>query len=247
MDTHILNGDSVAYEFVKTNIPGNVAVCRECLIDGPVQASSLAEFWHTRSSYITKTYQNGTEGYDAKVVSEFNKLLQTPGDSAINLWFEDDLFCQANMWFILSFLQQNGIERDLFRVFPKQSTDWNGFGPLRAPELIECHEHKVQFHKEDIDLGVNLWAAYQHADLERMKELSGITSACFHHLKEVVQAHVDRFPPNGGLGRPSKTLKEIVDKGETDFYKIFAEFFRKEGIYGFGDLQVKVLLEKIYH
>ena len=34
-----------------------------------------------------------------KTVPEFLKMQNIPENSEINLWFEDDLFCQVTFWF----------------------------------------------------------------------------------------------------------------------------------------------------
>ena len=38
---------------------------------------------------------------------------------------------------------------------------------------------------------------------------------------------------------------KIVEEGATDFEKIFTEFTRRAGEYGFGDLQVQNLLDRL--
>jgi transposase len=60
-------------------------------------------------------------------------------------------------------------------------------------------------------------------------------------LKEVCEAEVDRKQKL----RPQQTLRQIIERGETDFHKIFSRFWETEGVYGFGDLQVKKMLEQI--
>jgi hypothetical protein len=64
-------------------------------------------------------------------------------------------------------------------------------------------------------------------------------------LKDVIQAHISRFPEDGSDGRPQKTLIEILNKGKTDFYEIFEEFSERDGIYGFGDMQVYNMLKEM--
>ena len=53
MEAHVLNGDALACKF---SIEGLFIVARECLIDGPVNASSINEFWKTRASFLSNTY-----------------------------------------------------------------------------------------------------------------------------------------------------------------------------------------------
>ncbi|MBK9488450.1 MAG: hypothetical protein IPO07_06440 [Haliscomenobacter sp.] len=80
---HILNGDSLAHTFAQSNIPGELIICREALIDGPVQANSLDTFWGIRASYIAQTYGEQRDRYYQNVVSEMDKMLRLPKDAEI--------------------------------------------------------------------------------------------------------------------------------------------------------------------
>ena len=51
------------------------------------------------------------------MVTEFERIQNIPPNSAIYLWFEDDLFCQVNCWFALALLQdQVGCQLYLIRL-----------------------------------------------------------------------------------------------------------------------------------
>jgi hypothetical protein len=93
-------------------------------------------------------------------------------------------------------------------------------------------------------LGSHLWKAYQENDFASLRLLSDRPSPCFNHLKEVCQAHIDRFPAQGTLGRPEKCVQEIMSDNTREFNQLFAEFSAREGIYGLGDLQVKRIFEE---
>ena len=80
-----------------------------------------------------------------------------------------------------------------------------------------------------------------------MNELSKKQSDCFEYLEGVCQAHIDRFPSDKTLGRPDKVVKEIIDTNSTEFQVVFSEFSDREGIYGFGDLQVKNIYDRQMH
>ena len=77
-----------------------------------------------------------------------------------------------------------------------------------------------------------------------MQQLSKQKSACFAYLEEVCQAHIDRFPVDKSLGRPEKIVKELIEKNASDFKEVFKEFSVREGIYGFGDLQLKSIYDR---
>jgi hypothetical protein len=243
MEMHILNGDALAEKFT---IPGDIIVFRECLIEGPVAASSLKSFWEIRKDFLSGGNQAQKEFYNSQAKHELEKLLSVQPGIAINLWFEHDLFCQANMWFILSFIALNKIQNPIFRVAPVQQSDdnWSGFGRMHGKDLKICFENRIRFSKTDLDLGARLWSAYQQNDFETLISFAERPSQCFPRLKEVCQAHIERFSKDG-LGRPQKRLQQIIKNGHTDFSYIFNEFTRTEGIYGFGDSQVKNMLSQL--
>jgi hypothetical protein len=245
---HILNGDSLAYSFPATGIEGEVIVAREGLIDGDLSGEDLPAFWRSRAAYMGLT---GAEYHD-KVVKEFEKIMHAHGDSEFNLWFEYDLFCQVNMWFVISIIDRLPIEKKVFAVYTSylDKTDkqfWNGFGPANSEELTICYANKIPLSEGDIHLGKDLWKAYKNGDLDKLTALSGNRSLAFPYLQEVVKAHVDRFPTDGTKGRPERVIEDITKNIATDFPKVFQEFWNRESIYGFGDIQLKRLYDKVMH
>jgi hypothetical protein len=240
MSIHVLAGDALAADFKNTNIAGEVVVCRECLIEGDVKSENLEDFWRARAAFIEETYGADDNSYFENVAGELQKLTKFGAGDTINLWFEYELFCQANMWFCLSLLSKTKAE--IFRVAPVVRSEkdiWKGFGRLNANELQTCFEQRTKFSEEDVLLGKDLWKAFQKKDFGKLKELSRADSKCFPYLKEACEAACEIEK------RPKKTLEKIVSGGESDFNKIFASFALEEGVYGFGDAQVKRILQEI--
>lgn len=239
---NILNGGCLAEQLKQTEIKGANIICRECLIEGTLNGGTLSQFWTTRANYISENYGGTVKDYFNKVVVEFEKIINLCDNPEINLWFENDLFCQTNMWFILSLLFDRQAKCKIFRVFPTINDPiniWNGFGLSSAEMLEKSFLNKIEFTHKDMVLGNNLWKAYKENDLNKLKELSNSESDCFQLLKEVCIAQIDRFPVDKKLGRPDKLVKEIIDSTSRDFNTVFKEFSKNEGIYGFGDLQVR--------
>jgi hypothetical protein len=92
MVIHVLPGDAQVEEFSKTAIAGDVVVCREALVDGPVAARNLEEFWKIREGFLGESYPEIQTNYRTSVVAEFEKLLDLPPGTEVNLWFEYELF-----------------------------------------------------------------------------------------------------------------------------------------------------------
>lgn len=239
MKIHVLAGDALANDFNNTGIEGERVVCRECLVEGDVRAENLEDFWKLRAGFIKSAYGENEESYFGKVVAEFEKLKNLAPATEVNLWFEYELFCQANMWFCLYLLQNTGAS--VYRVAPVVRTEediWKGFGRLGSADLKKCFAERIKFGEQDIRLGARLWKAYQNADYEKLENLSETESDCFPRLKEVCRAEIEKD------FRPQKILREIIENGSRDFAEIFPEFSVRAGVYGFGDAQVKRILNQ---
>jgi hypothetical protein len=244
----ILNGDALFERFKEAELEGRVIICREALIDGMLPSNTLEEFWHARANYLATSYGGSKNEYAYKVKLEFEKIINAPNNSEFNLWFGYDLFCQVNMWFIISLLTDNGITNDVYVVYPsylKGKEIWNDFGQATAKDLNYCFNNKIKFGKKDLELGRDLWIAYKNNDFTTLETLAESQSPCFPYLKEVCKAHIDRYIFIDGKNRPELVIEDIVEKTSSDFHTVFGEFFKREGIYGFGDLQVKKMYDKI--
>ena len=246
---HILNGDALLDFFPESILSGEIIVARECLVDGPVTGKTLEEFWETRADFITAEYEEEKESYFFDVVSEFNRISLIPPGSEVNLWFEEDLFCQVNLWFCMSLLTNVADQLKINLVQPPLKDgepDWNGFGGLDRNELAGAYQGRQRLSATEIKLLADLWNAYKMNDRVKLEELSVTESEHFPFLRKVVQAQLDRFSEDNLSGRPEKVLKEIMlQKDMHDFKSIFKEFSIQEGIYGFGDWQVERLLNKL--
>jgi hypothetical protein len=239
MEMHVLPGDSLVEIFQATKIEGEIVVCRECLVDGDVSGETLDEFWEVRAKFLSGSDTDSEKSYKFYAKPEFEKILNVPDLATVNLWFEYELFCQVNMWFCLYLLRDS--KAHLFRVEPiVRSTEdlWFGFGGLDEGDLKKCFAPRKRFSREDIALGADLWLAFQNHDFARLDELSKTQSVCFPHLKEVCEAACEQQT------RPKNVMQKIVSDGETDFGKAFRKFNETEGVYGFGDLQVKRIFDQ---
>ena len=96
-----------------------------------------------------------------------------------------------------------------------------------------------------LDRLATLWRSYQTNDHTAMLD----TASELAHLPfilDAVRAHVGRVPQNGRPGRPAQVLEEIISElGSENFGPVFREFCLRVPIYGFGDVQVKRLFDRI--
>ncbi len=243
---NILNGDSLAYSFPDSGIEGDIIIVREALIDGNLSGGSLHDFWRSRANYLGLTE---TE-YHYDVVKEFEKLINAPDNSEFNLWFEYDLFCQVNMWFVISIINSLPIKKKVYAIYSSHLNRtskqfWNGFGLVNSDDLVFCFANRTHLNSDDLQLGQDLWTAYKSSNFEELIRLAKNQTPIFPYLQEVVKAHVDRFPKDGTKGRPERALEDITENVSTEFGEVFKEFWNRESIYGFGDVQLKYLYDKV--
>ena len=245
---HILNGDSLAHNFPDAQIEGEVIVVREALIVGDLSGHNLNDFWRSRAKFLELTEAQ----YHKGVVKEFEKIINAPDDAEFNLWFEYDLFCQVNMWFVISIINILSTKKQVYAVYTSyldraDKQFWNGFGAATSSELKICFADRISLNDADLQFGQDLWAAYKINDLEKLIRLARNQSPALPYLQEVVKAQVERFPGDDTKGRPERVLEDITKNISTDFQEVFREFWRRESIYGFGDTQVKELYDKVMH
>jgi hypothetical protein len=245
---HLLNGDSLRLSLEALDIPGDRIVWRECMVVGPVQGQ--ADFFAQRTHFIHITYQADPAKYQQWVMAEIERLHQVPADAELNLWFEEDLFCQANLWCVLELLAARSRQAQTFLVLPSlfpAPRRVTGFAKMSDRELAEALQARIPLQDSDFALGQRLWNAFQQNDLVGLQALAQQPATHWRCLPEVVQAHVERTPDAAGLGRPQRILQAIIAEGQTDFAKIFEAFSAQASIYGFGDLQVQALLDEMQH
>lgn len=236
----VLPGDSLVEGFHKTDIVGEVIVCRECLIVGDVSGDTIDEFFERRANFLLVAYGTDEIDYHEKVADELSRLIDLPPETEVNLWFEYELFCQANYWFCLYLLADTAAV--VYRVEPVvRDTNgiWKGFGGLDDIALKKCFSERRQLSADDLKLGVDLWTAYAARDHCALRELGKIESPCFPMLAEAVEAELEK-----GV-RPAQVLREIRGSGIKDFDEIFVKFTERAGVYGFGDVQVATILDQI--
>ena len=115
---HILNGDALKDQF-PSSITGQLIIMRECMVDGDVSGNSPEEIFSSRTRFMTKHYKDVTPAiYYQKTTPEFYKMRNIPKDAEVHLWFEHDLFCQVNLWFVLYYLDVCNIKPNTYLVFP---------------------------------------------------------------------------------------------------------------------------------
>lgn len=162
-----------------------VIVMRECLVDGDLSGeipepgravtSNPDSFYHVRANYLDTAYGATTfEAYLAGSVSEFERMQQLPHGSEVHLWFEDDLFCQVNAWFVVYLLLRatRGVthQHSLYLVRPAEHTS-RGFGGLTDQALRQAMNNKIRLHQPE--KLAHLWELFRECRIAEESKTGG--------------------------------------------------------------------------
>ena len=240
---HILNGDALKEQFPE-NIEGEIIVARECLVTGNVLGKTLDEFFESRAKFISDSNEGHTkQDYFEQVVPEFEKIQNIEEDVDVNLWFEDDLFCQVNFWFVVNLLNSQNRSNSIFLIRPTEHNQY-GFGGLNKEELMDVYTNRLLL--TEVNTLASLWGFYQNEETKKLSNTAKELESKYPFILPAVQAHIDRIPSKGNSGRPKDALLQIMKDLKTkEFAPVFQEFCRRENIYGFGDTQVRALLDEL--
>jgi hypothetical protein len=250
---HILNGDSTAESFKDTGLEGDVMVWREVLSEGPlIENITSGEFWRDRSAWIGETFNDGAEEYQKNVLNELARLEDQYDE--INLWFEFDLHCQVNMLGVMNYLKQKTdlSHPAIFLICPDDypgKDDFRGMGELTADELEYLYDNiRTQLSEIDFIVAAEAWGIYVSRDAEKLRKYLADTHfwGSLHCLKPALAAQLKRLPVNEkGLNYIEQKLLEIYQNGYHTWPEILSMFWQTEKIYGMGDMEVNIYLQKL--
>lgn len=239
---HILNGDSLHEQF-PVDLIGATLVFNECLIEGPKDADDLEVFFESREGYLSDTYDSSaTNTYRTDLVVPLLNIEMNSCELEIVLWFEEDLFCQTNFWFVCHFLNICGFQGRVSWAKPFGAAKYS-FGRLSQESFGTVFKERLPADPSKI---ASLWQAYSKDDsnelilhVERLSDLS-------EYILPAAIAFRDMNTSSLEQSRPYLSLVEIMRSLNTsNFGEVFIEFCQKEAVYGLGDLQVKRLFDEV--
>ena len=239
---HIINGDALEDQFPK-DLPGEILVFRECLIEGPKKVVEFEAFFASRAAYLSDAYgPKIKESYSRDLSVPLMKVVTDLKPSEIVLWFEEDLFCQTNFWFICYFLEESGFGGKVSWAKPSGVAKYN-FGLLSKEALTAVFEDRLPVNIAKIAL---LWQAYSVNDSDKLIRLVEGIAGLSQYIIPAAIAYRDMNTSTIEKSRPYLSLLAITKTLKTThFGKVFMVFCKKEAVYGFGDLQVKRIFDQV--
>lgn len=240
---HILNGDALLEQFPKT-LEGAKIIMRECLVVGNVLAKDMQDFVSKRALFMQENYALPIEEYIDKSIPELTKIIALNGTQDIYLWFEDDLFCQVNFWFLCSLLKRNKIN-SINWVRPEDNLLY-GFGGLSESELVIAFEKAASLGEVEIKILAQLWEHFKLKDIAALQKAIPWLPKKLKVIGPAIQAEIDRHQVGNPFGRPGTFIQNLLNENPAiSFADAFKAFHSELSIYGFGDSQVQRMFEQL--
>ena len=248
---HIHNGDSAAQTARQSDLPGKHLAWREALVCGPAPGNlSDEEFRDTRAKYLADAYGAEVEECDAELRHQDEALQRFSDHKEIVLWFEHDLFCQIHLLYLLNWFAKGelgGTKLSLICIgeFPGIA-DFRGLGQLNAEQLASLFPQRREVTAAQLDLGARAWAAYSSSDPTTIEAILRSDTTALSFLRTALHKHLARFPSRrNGLGRIENVALELIASGRHRFADLFPDVGKTDPVYGFGDAQVFIELERL--
>ena len=246
---HVLNGDATAYPFADAGLPGDVAVWREMLSEGPLLPFSQFNnnLWALRQNWLVEQFGNRPEeedGYDKKVVAEFDRIGRYAEYDEVILWFEHDLFCQINLVFLLTFfahvdLGKTGLKQVSINQFGGVA-NFKGLGQLTGAQLATLYPQAEFLTTYELTLAARVWSAYAASDWVALTNLLTENFGRLHFLRAALSAHIARLQVEvNGLSLIENQLLTLIQATPKTTRQVVGEWLSNDLIYGLGDWSIE--------
>jgi hypothetical protein len=248
---HIHNGDSTAETAKTTSLAGQHVAWRESLITGPTPSGLSSDDWRrVRGSHLAESYGVNIQNCQRDLMSQEDALASFSQHDEVILWFEHDLFCQLHLLYLLNWFSQRAVATAKLSLicigeFPGKE-NFRGLGELNAEQLASLFPARQPVTDRQMALATSAWEAYCSSNPTDIESVLQADTSPLPFLPAALQAHLNRFPSTrNGLGRIENRALELIHEGLNSFSELFPRFGDAEPVYGFGDAQFWLALQRM--
>ena len=208
------------------------------MVEGPAGADGAA-----RAAWLAPRLGVTPEEYAGGWREGQETLARAAGEDEVVLWFEQDLFCAANLWFVLDRLAPT---TPVSLVFPRLTDAFDGLGTSAADDFTPLFEHRARLDTATRAEARALWRAYAGPDPTTLARIPG---GGLPFARKAVRLHLARFPSSSnGLDEiEMATLHELVS-GPRAFPALFRAVMHAPPLreHGMGDVQYAAALRDLH-
>ena len=246
---HILNGEATEAILSQTAISGERFSFRDVLIAGPAPALDGTDWRRLRAAHLVEAYGVEAEKCEGDLERQQDVFESFSNHDEVTLWFESDLFCQANLLYVLDGCAHRDLGTKLSLIcigeFPGRP-NFRGLGELTPEELASLFGKRTEVTTAQLELAARAWRAYRSEDPRELERLLQTDTRALPFLDGALRLHLARFPSvRNGLNRIESAGLELISQGFTGFGDLFPRFIAAEPDYGLGDAQFWNVLQQL--
>jgi hypothetical protein len=240
---HLISGESILGTLKETSVPGDKLSIDDILMEGPVIGGLQSESsWNQRAEYLERYFTIPKSDYLSGKANCDRILQDSLSQDEIILWFEFDLFCQANLLYLLNWYASREMNRTrLTLVCPDVF-----LGELPAENLEPLFPARVEITLAAKQTAQRAWQAFSSDDPRAIEQFFLSDSSSLPFLAPALRGHLERFPSKtNGLGLIGQKTLEVLNEGPLAFRKLFPRVNSTPEIrrYGIGDLTLQSYLD----
>ena len=226
---HFHNGDVLAMLARRAGVPGRHLTFRESLVSGPVRRSLTQHEWvEERARFLSDYFGENLLRLRNELLEQEQAIDRAREEEEVVLWFEHDLFCLANLLYLLTRLSKCRRVSLVWEARP--------LGTEEEEDILKFHHERSGVAAAMMNAATFAWHAYTAEDPSEVNRLLDADFVDFPFLREGFALHAWRFPSiRNGLGEVERRALEAIDVGATDFASLFTRFDQTPPRYGFGD------------
>jgi len=226
---HLHNGDSVANTARLVGVPGRHVAYRETLISGPVRPKLGVQEWiEERARFLSEHYGENLLRVRNELLEQEQTLDRAREEEEVVLWFEHDLFCLANLLYLLSRLTK----------CRRLSLIWcsHPLGAMEDEDIFKQFHSRYAVAPAMMNAAALAWRAYTSEEATDLNRLLDADFVDFPFLRDGFLLQASRFPSlRNGLGEVEQRALAGIEAGATDFASLFLRFDQSPPRFGFGD------------
>jgi hypothetical protein len=239
---HVLNGDAAAAVFARAGIPGDALVWRDILCEGPAVSGVGAAA--ARAAYLASHLDIDAGEYVRAWQTAHEVLAAVGRHDEVVLWFEQDLFCAVNLWYVLTHL---GGTPTASLVYPSLD-DVRGLGAAEPAQLASLFAARRPLVTDAVEAGRAAWRAYAGLTPSEAQRQIRTGDGPLPFVAAALRRHLARLPAlTTGLNEIEEAALQEVDGPGRPFPAVFSAVTAREPLrrHGMGDVQLAATLRAL--
>ena len=229
-DLILTNGDSAADLLRAAGRQATIMPWRDVLHEGPIVAGDLAAGSRARVAFLAQRFRIPSGDIAAEFAERDAAIRAHATFSAVELWFEHDLYDQLQLIQILDFFAREPAQDGLVLV---QADDF--LGVQQANTILRFGEQARAVTRADLDLAAGAWAALAAPTPEAVANFM-VPDDRLPFLASALRRFLEELPaPKTGLSRTEETALDGIGHGITSPRELFQATIRQEEAAFMGD------------